>query len=400
MANEAASPRSPPQDAGRAAAERHAAPAVVPHAVAGLRRCRSTTPTWCSKRPTGCWSSTSTPCTSASCSSNSAGGSGTASSKSSGCSSRSRSTCRPSRPPPCWRRRTHLAELGLEVSDFGGNTVLLSSYPTLLGRRPPHDICQAVIDHLVTKDRPPTKEALLDHLLATMACKAAVKAGDRLTPDEIAHLLHLRAAGRRQPPLPARPAHVAAVQPAGARQAIPPIGLILSALVRRLPGGLWTTAFRRAIIKPSLPSLPAWPRHTHGRALARGPGKGRSGRGLEAVASRFGSGVEPQVGRAPLPPRRLRCKSRRTRQGRCGRRSKDARPPLRRRARRRRAAGRCWPRPAGTTRDPVQVRGWWLYAMLEGGHPLREKLTLFWHNHFATSYRQGPATPGSCSSRT
>ena len=32
-----------------------------------------------------------------------------------------------------------------------------------------------------------------------------------------------------------------------------------------------------------------------------------------------------------------------------------------------------------------QLRGWWLYAMLQGGHPLREKLTLFWHNHFATS---------------
>src|SRR5262249_6166080 len=31
------------------------------------------------------------------------------------------------------------------------------------------------------------------------------------------------------------------------------------------------------------------------------------------------------------------------------------------------------------------LRGWWLYAMLYGGHPLREKLTLFWHNHFATS---------------
>jgi hypothetical protein len=35
--------------------------------------------------------------------------------------------------------------------------------------------------------------------------------------------------------------------------------------------------------------------------------------------------------------------------------------------------------------DPVQLRAWWLYAMLESGHPLREKLTLFWHNHFATS---------------
>ena len=85
-----------------------------------------------------------------------------------------------------------LAELGLEIEDFGGNTVLLSSYPTLLKRRAPHEILQAVIDYLVTKDRPPAKEVLLDHLLATMACKAAVKAGDPLTQDEIAHLLMLR----------------------------------------------------------------------------------------------------------------------------------------------------------------------------------------------------------------
>jgi hypothetical protein len=32
-----------------------------------------------------------------------------------------------------------------------------------------------------------------------------------------------------------------------------------------------------------------------------------------------------------------------------------------------------------------QLRGWWLYGILHGGHPLREKMTLFWHNHFATS---------------
>jgi hypothetical protein len=31
------------------------------------------------------------------------------------------------------------------------------------------------------------------------------------------------------------------------------------------------------------------------------------------------------------------------------------------------------------------LAGWWLYCMLHGGHPLREKMTLFWHNHFATS---------------
>jgi uncharacterized protein (DUF1800 family) len=32
-----------------------------------------------------------------------------------------------------------------------------------------------------------------------------------------------------------------------------------------------------------------------------------------------------------------------------------------------------------------QLRGWWLWCMLQGGHPHREKMTLFWHNHFATS---------------
>jgi hypothetical protein len=32
-----------------------------------------------------------------------------------------------------------------------------------------------------------------------------------------------------------------------------------------------------------------------------------------------------------------------------------------------------------------QMRAWWLNRMLYSPHPLREKLTLFWHNHFATS---------------
>ncbi len=85
-----------------------------------------------------------------------------------------------------------LRELGLDVSEFGGNTILLSSYPTLLERKPPHEILRSVVDYLLTKERPPTRDALMHHLTATMACKAAVKAGDRLSPEEIAYLLRLR----------------------------------------------------------------------------------------------------------------------------------------------------------------------------------------------------------------
>jgi uncharacterized protein (DUF1800 family) len=33
----------------------------------------------------------------------------------------------------------------------------------------------------------------------------------------------------------------------------------------------------------------------------------------------------------------------------------------------------------------VQIRAWWVHRMLYSPHPLQEKLTLFWHNHFATS---------------
>src|SRR5262245_3587520 len=32
-----------------------------------------------------------------------------------------------------------------------------------------------------------------------------------------------------------------------------------------------------------------------------------------------------------------------------------------------------------------QIRAWWVHRMLYSPHPLQEKLTLFWHNHFATS---------------
>ena len=35
--------------------------------------------------------------------------------------------------------------------------------------------------------------------------------------------------------------------------------------------------------------------------------------------------------------------------------------------------------------DPNRLKAWWLFRMLFSPDPLREKLTLLWHNHFATS---------------
>jgi DNA mismatch repair protein MutL len=69
---------------------------------------------------------------------------------------------------------------------------LLTSYPAILANRSPQAILLAVVDHLVSKERPPTREVLLNDLLSLMACHAAVKAGDRLGPEEIAALLAQR----------------------------------------------------------------------------------------------------------------------------------------------------------------------------------------------------------------
>ena len=56
------------------------------------------------------------------------------------------------------------------------------------------------------------------------------------------------------------------------------------------------------------------------------------------------------------------------------------------------------PRIAGRALDPVNEFGhdklWWLDRMVRTNRPLEEKLTLFWHDHFATKLQPTPAMLG------
>ncbi|HEV3117619.1 MAG TPA: DNA mismatch repair endonuclease MutL [Gemmataceae bacterium] len=89
-------------------------------------------------------------------------------------------------------QREALAELGLGVDDFGGGTLLVTRYPAILGRRSPQELLRSVVDHLLTKERVPTREVLLNDLLSLMACHTAVRAGERLSSDQIAALIARR----------------------------------------------------------------------------------------------------------------------------------------------------------------------------------------------------------------
>ncbi len=85
-----------------------------------------------------------------------------------------------------------LKELGLHVEDFGNGTLALHSYPALLGNKAPEKTLRAVVEHLATQDRVPTREQLLNDLLSLMACHSAVRAGDPLNQEQIAALVAKR----------------------------------------------------------------------------------------------------------------------------------------------------------------------------------------------------------------
>jgi DNA mismatch repair protein MutL len=85
-----------------------------------------------------------------------------------------------------------LRRLGVEVQPFGGETVLVSSYPAMLANWSPAEVLRELVEKLLAGGRQPDVRDMLDELLHMIACKAAVKFGDRLTDDEIEALLAQR----------------------------------------------------------------------------------------------------------------------------------------------------------------------------------------------------------------
>ncbi len=82
-----------------------------------------------------------------------------------------------------------LTKLGLEVQDYGAPTLAVLSLPTLARHVAAGDLVRDLIDRFRHAQATPEPDAILNLTLATIACKAAVKAGDPLKPEEIEALL-------------------------------------------------------------------------------------------------------------------------------------------------------------------------------------------------------------------
>jgi len=85
-----------------------------------------------------------------------------------------------------------LARLGMKIEPFGGDTVLISAYPAMLANVSPAAVLHGLVEQLLGEGKAPDRRDLLDKMLHAVACKAAVKAGDRLAPEEVEALLGQR----------------------------------------------------------------------------------------------------------------------------------------------------------------------------------------------------------------
>lgn len=85
-----------------------------------------------------------------------------------------------------------LSKIGIEIEPFGGDTVLMTSYPAMLANMRPAEVLRQVLEPLMSGGKEPSARECLDELLNMLACKAAIKAGDKLSPEEVTALLEQR----------------------------------------------------------------------------------------------------------------------------------------------------------------------------------------------------------------
>lgn len=85
-----------------------------------------------------------------------------------------------------------LAQFGFGIEEFGTNTVLINKHPVMLKRANFPVLLRDIAEQLEQMEHQPTRRDLLDSMLHMMSCKAAIKSGQRLAPEEINSLLAQR----------------------------------------------------------------------------------------------------------------------------------------------------------------------------------------------------------------
>src|SRR5690606_30840856 len=82
-------------------------------------------------------------------------------------------------------RAEELAELGLVIEGFGAEAVLVREVPALLGQTDVVSLVRDLADELTEMDQVLTLKERLEEVCGTLACHGSVRAGRRLTLEEM-----------------------------------------------------------------------------------------------------------------------------------------------------------------------------------------------------------------------
>lgn len=85
-----------------------------------------------------------------------------------------------------------LERAGMHVEPFGGSTVIVTSKPALAGTTPAVEIVREVLTRLAAVEAGGDTAILVDEVLHGLACRAAIKAGDPLSREEVDALVRDR----------------------------------------------------------------------------------------------------------------------------------------------------------------------------------------------------------------
>ncbi|MCR4288856.1 MAG: DNA mismatch repair endonuclease MutL [Candidatus Scalindua sp.] len=88
--------------------------------------------------------------------------------------------------------REEFDTLGLEIEEFGKSTIAIRTHPQILKNLDFHSLIQSVLEEIDSDDVKSETDNILRKIVQVMACKGAVKAGQRLAPQEIRSLLEQR----------------------------------------------------------------------------------------------------------------------------------------------------------------------------------------------------------------
>ncbi|OHB50388.1 MAG: hypothetical protein A2106_01550 [Planctomycetes bacterium GWF2_40_8] len=88
--------------------------------------------------------------------------------------------------------RNEFCTLGLEIEEFGKSTTAIRTHPQILKNLDFHGLIQSVLEEIDSDEIKGETDNILRKIAKIMACKGAVKAGQRLTSQEIQSLLERR----------------------------------------------------------------------------------------------------------------------------------------------------------------------------------------------------------------